>query len=304
LRPFLRGTVAGDDGAHDLEAFARDFRAAAQRAGLTILEFTDTYARIEYDGRRSRLGTRPLLQRWRALPPERREDFLDEILTGPLEDIYPGSENTFHEVRPSLMPRLGPPDVMQDTGLPFAPPSRPLVEGLVHVFLVVDEPATMWFVTDQHLERWGMTFAEVEAQAVENLRRRTDPGHVERDPDFPVAQYVTHDSYDASRMLVVEEAVGPVGPQGLVAAVPTKDHFFFAPVAGPATRQLLEFLLRIVWKVYPEAAYPVTDQLLWYDGHIWWPVRWTREDGAVSMKVPEGLHVTLGEGQTPPEPPP
>jgi uncharacterized protein YtpQ (UPF0354 family) len=133
---------------------------------------------------------------------------------------------------------------------------------------VIDEPQSVAYINEDHLERWGIDIQELHQRAIENLRRRTL-----QQIDYVTAGegeqrlfiYNSGDGYDASRLLLAELLAGWAGdlPGHLVIGIPNRDFLIGFSDANP------DILGRIAQQVQADAAgreHGVTDQLFTLTG--------------------------------------
>jgi hypothetical protein len=255
--------MAGDDpfDAEEERQFKQEFYAAAFQAGLLIKSYEANEAVLNYHGELTRFSLAAMRRRWRAAGPEAREHVVYLQLTAPFEDRFSSAEATLDEVKASLLPRIAPPGYRAERNPTETPPSVPIVEGHLHAHVVVNEPATMWFVSNAHLRRWGASLEDLLAVAVENLRRRTDRKKVSKIDAVEAYLLLSDDSYDAARALVLDTLVDPFPQDGVVVLVPMREVLMFAPVEGPKTREALAHMMELAYTKCRGATFPVSDQV-------------------------------------------
>lgn len=131
------------------------------------------------------------------------------------------------------------------------------------VTYVIDEPQSVVFVNEDHLERWGVAQADLHAQALANLRRRTL-----EERDYTVAGegeqrlfiWNTNDGYDATRLLLADVLARwqrEVGGQ-IVVGIPNRD---FLIAFGDSDRTVLGNIAKQVQLDVANQPYALTDQL-------------------------------------------
>jgi uncharacterized protein YtpQ (UPF0354 family) len=128
---------------------------------------------------------------------------------------------------------------------------------------VIDEPRSVTYINDDHLERWSVSVAEVHEQAIANLRHRT---HERVDyvtageGDQRLYIFNSGDGYDATRLLLgdVLATWARTLPGNLVIGIPNRDFLIGFSDANP------EILERIAQQIQADAAgreYGLTEQL-------------------------------------------
>jgi uncharacterized protein YtpQ (UPF0354 family) len=189
---------------------------------------------------------------------------------------------------------MGPKDARADRNPTGTPPSLPLVEGFLHVYIVVNERASMWFVTEDHENRWKTTLGELLPLAIDNLRRRTDLKHREKIPEMEAYFFSSGDSYDSARALLLRELLDPFPQNGVVVLMPTREHLVFTPVEHPDAWTNVAKLVGVMRRAYASAAYPVSDQAFWFDGERWALLRIDGEGDTFHMTAPQPFLDALG----------
>ena len=128
---------------------------------------------------------------------------------------------------------------------------------------VVDEPRSVTFINDDHLERWGVDVAQIHDQAIANLRRRTHDRI-----DYVTAGegeqrlfiFNSGDGYDATRLLLSDVLAtwARALPGNLVIGIPNRDFLIGFSDANA------EILQRIAQQIQTDAVgreHGLTDQL-------------------------------------------
>lgn len=146
-------------------------------------------------------------------------------------------------------------------GGPQQPWSRPLVPGVLHLALAVDLPRAVRFVTPLDLVRWGLSVADAEARARDELATRTVGLVAEPAGLGEVLQIHAGDSLDAARLLLAHELFG--GPGGALAVIPGRDGLFGAPVGTEAPVEAARQLLALAQHFVRRVPYPLTSRLFW-----------------------------------------
>jgi hypothetical protein len=179
----------------------------------------------------------------RAQRPALLRRFLDGILSP--EAAVPAS---YADVRSLLMPvirrggdigivTLSTCAVSADPrGDTFRPATRPLVGDLM-VALVIDRPAAMVYVNDGELPKWGVSFDQALADALDNLRGLPEHGGW-RSLAPGVWSGEWDDSYDSSRILL-PDLIHRVGVRDPVAVVPFRNALMLTSAGNEAGLALM-----------------------------------------------------------------
>ncbi len=139
---------------------------------------------------------------------------------------------------------------------------RPFLADLIITY-VIDEPARLVYLNEQHLERWGLAEHELYSEALANLRRRTE----ERGTYTVTGQGATRliifkaqDGFDATRLLL-PDLLGRWRselPGNLVIGVPDRD---FLILFSDADREVLANVARQIQFDAAQREHSLTDQL-------------------------------------------
>jgi len=124
---------------------------------------------------------------------------------------------------------------------------RPMNDELATVY-VIDHPTSMVFVCREHLKRWRKTDTDVHNIALANLQRSGGGAVVAADATKEPMVLQTGDGYDASRVLLLEQA------EGLLVAIPDRDTLWVGGEQG----QNLEQLMATTEAIAEKAAHPVS----------------------------------------------
>lgn len=190
---------------------------------------------------------------------------IDEYLDAFAELVAAPKDESLDEARDRILPRVGPP---LDT--PRPPPSVPLVEGLLEIYLVLNEASRLRYITRADLDRWGLGLHRILPLAVANLRRRTDARLLRRAERTPgVCLYPAVDSFVSTRVMLIRELVDPWPSAGAVLAVPDRSVLALAPIGRTAMIPTLDALARVSREAAGRRPFPITDDLVWFDGHQW-----------------------------------
>ena len=181
-----------------------------------------------------------------------------------------------------LVPRLMLP------GGPTQPWSRPLVPDVLNLSIGVDLPRAVRFVTPMDLVRWGLSVAQAEAEAREELARRSVSVKPEPVGVGEIVQVHQGDGLDASRLLMAHRLVG--GPGGALVAIPGRDGLYGVAVGrGPLAPQALH-LLSVAQHLVARVPYPLTSRLFWvFEGAVQEVPLLADDSGGVGFGWPAGL---------------
>ena len=219
--------------------FSRDPKAKFVKAAektLRSLGYTDT---LTYDeelfafrlsaNRTIMLGN--IFGRYESVPEPEASEYMRTALAGLLQEA--DVPKSFEEARARLFPGVRDRAFMESARLiaelgakPLDPiPHRALGSTIVAV-LVLDSPASIMTVNQEHLTGWGVTFDEALAVASENLLPASRDATWGRVTEGVYAS-TWNDDYDTSRLLldeVVDEVIADLGITGdPVAMVPHRN---------------------------------------------------------------------------------
>jgi uncharacterized protein YtpQ (UPF0354 family) len=179
--------------------------------------------------------------------------------------LVPDRETSdFAELADRIYPMLKPIELLvtvRERKLPMLA-YREFLAQLI-VTYVIDEQRSVTFINDDHLERWGVSMADVHEQAIINLRRRT---HEQVDyvtageGDQRLYIFNSGDGYDATRLLLgdVLATWARALPGNLVIGIPNRDFLIGFSDANP------EILEQIAQQIQADAIgreYGLTEQL-------------------------------------------
>ena len=142
--------------------------------------------------------------------------------------------------------------------------------GDLMIAYVIDEDRSVAYLNEEHLDRWGVSVQDVHAQAIANLRRRTD-ANVKYTTVGAGEQrlfiYNSGDGYDAARLLLSDVLSGWARdlPGQLVIGIPNRDFMIAFSDANP------EILRAVAAQVQADAVqqqYGLTEQLFTLENGI------------------------------------
>lgn len=192
-------------------------------------------------------------------------DAVAETLLTSLRNYNPARAITsFDELRERVYPMLKPITLLvtiRERSLPMIV-YRPFLADLI-ISYVIEEPGSVAYISEQHLERWGLAEHELHERAMANLRRRT----VERgshtvtgEGDRRLVIFDAQDGFDATRLLLPDliEPWAAGLPGALVVGIPNRD---FLIIFSDADRTILTAVAHQIQREAAERAHGLTDQL-------------------------------------------
>jgi hypothetical protein len=196
--------------------FAAQLIQALREAGdKTDLRFDPSENRIvrgDPDGP-STVNLANMYQAFLREPRSRRAECVRSLARGILA-CTKGLPKEFDLVRADLRPRLWPrasfeqvrlKNILEGGTVPPKPlPSESIGEPLL-LSLAYDSPQAVQSLDDDNLSDWGVTFCEAMAVALQNLQESTVAFGKLGDGFY---SFMSRDSYDASRMTLVERTQG------------------------------------------------------------------------------------------------
>lgn len=171
---------------------------------------------------------------------------------------------SFDDLRDRVYPMLKPLALLvtvRERKLPMIV-YRPFLADLLIAY-VIDEPTSVAYITEQHLDRWQISQHELHEQAIANLKRRTEErGNYTVAGEGAQRLIVcnTQDGYDATRLLLPGLLAGwrDQFPGQMVIGVPNRD---FLVVFSDADRQILASVAHQVQLDSAQREHGLTDQL-------------------------------------------
>jgi uncharacterized protein YtpQ (UPF0354 family) len=139
---------------------------------------------------------------------------------------------------------------------------RPFLADLIITY-VIDEPGSVAYINENHLERWQVDEASLHSQALGNLARRTrEVGNYTATGDSAqrIIVFNTQDGFDATRLLLSDllSEWRPQFPGNMVIGVPNRD---FLICFSDAERTILASVARQVQSDAAQRDHGLTDQL-------------------------------------------
>ncbi len=171
---------------------------------------------------------------------------------------------SFAELRERVYPMLKPISLLarvRERNLPMIV-YRPFLADLIIAY-VIDEPTSVAYINENHLERWQIAEHELHARALENLRRRTEElgsYTLSGTGAQRLVIFQTRDGFDASRLLLpalLERWQGDM-PGRLVIGIPNRD---FLIIFSDADAAIFASIAHQIQRDAAERPYALTDQL-------------------------------------------
>jgi uncharacterized protein YtpQ (UPF0354 family) len=171
--------------------------------------------------------------------PAQLDAIVQTIVSVVTRDVPARERSDFALLRERIFPMLKPIGLLmfvRERNLPMLV-YRPFLADLIITY-VIDEPQSVAYINEQHLEQWEVSEREIHDVALRNLRRRTD----ERAPYVMIGEdeqrlfiFNSNDGYDATRLLLTDmlaEWTKQVCGQ-LVIGVPNRDFLIALGDANP-----------------------------------------------------------------------
>lgn len=188
-----------------------------------------------------------------------------EALLASLRNYNPArAVSSFDELRELVYPMLKPIALLatiRERSLPMIV-YRPFLADLI-ISYVIEEPSSVAYISEQHLERWGLAEHELHEQAMANLRRRTAErgSHTVTGEGYQrLVIFDAQDGFDATRLLLPDliEPWAAGLPGTMVVGIPNRD---FLIIFSDSDRTILTAVAHQIQREAAERAYGLTDQL-------------------------------------------
>lgn len=279
------------------KTLTQEVTEASQRLGLKLKRISPTSAVFEEGGGESTVQFDSLERVWRSAKPDQKAPVVEAFLRALNSRDTAATAAPLEQLKSRIIVRVAQSNYANIPGMPpeAIPPKWDIVPEHLSVFIAVDEENTVWTAGNDKLQEWGISFEQAYDIGLENLRRRTDFRQQAKFPPVPeISYYNAGDAYDASRALLLGDFVQPFPSGGVVFGVPTRDHFFWSPVRGRQTLQVIPAMLQLNAKFLEEGAKPITNQLFWFSGSTFEliPIEWTQQGPKVGAPPP-GLRAAI-----------
>jgi uncharacterized protein YtpQ (UPF0354 family) len=200
-------------------------------------------------------------------------DQLDEVLAALERSLRsyeaPRTATAFAELSERIYPMLKPISLLvtiRERNLPMIV-YRHFLADLIITY-VIEEPSSVAYINEQHLERWGQSEHELHERAMANLRRRTGERGSHTVAGAGQQRLVildAQDGFDATRLLMPDLITSLAGdiPGDPVVGIPNRD---FLIIFSDADRTILTAVAHQIQREAAERAHGLTDQLFTIKG--------------------------------------
>ncbi len=166
-------------------------------------------------------------------------------------------------------------------------PSAPVVPGLLHVGLTLDEGDGTRRVTHGDLAAWGVTLDALLPLALERLAAESPvAGWHPVEPVPGLALYQALDGHSSARMLVLDRMLDDWPLGGVVVTVPSADQLMAVPLHAIDDLDALNVMVTAAQLAHGASDAPLSDQAFWTDGTRWEHVQVTHHDDTVQVVLP------------------
>jgi uncharacterized protein YtpQ (UPF0354 family) len=216
-------------GPRDKEQFARLVIDRLKQAGETgpIVYDSGNFALTLDDDETCTFELANVYAQYRSLPEDKQNELLQRVVDAWFGHDLPGH---FKDLHPHLLPALRSRAMYEFAklqarigGNQSTPPVYQIVAEHLGLGLVYEWPSSMQYLTQNHLERWGVSFDEALGSARENLARRRRPTRFRTSAKVP-GIFVSNedDGCDASRLIFTHAIRGLRARGDPVAMVPNE----------------------------------------------------------------------------------
>lgn len=211
---------------------------------------------------RSRIGRRKALRNWARLAAVALRNAVPAAFDDAVDLLMPRIQARAYFTLLDLRERA-------EGREPMRIPHRVLAEHYA-ISVVCDFPESVSVLNSEHLARWGRSFDDVLALALVNLRRRPPraAGEMKGPSGASAWTALSGDTYDATRLLVLEDALPRARFRGdPVAVIPHRDALC---VTGAEDAEALEILGKVAEDGF-DRPYPIGTVPLRRVGGTWEP---------------------------------
>ena len=166
--------------------------------------------------------------------------------------------------------KIASPDGEVASGVNLPPSAQPVVTPVTTHFsaaYLVDEGASLSYVTEADLTRTGVKHAYLYLQGLNNLARRANGLRMQKAGAMNMLQLDGH--FEASLVLLDklwDQSLAAYAPNGAVVACPARDVLAFCDVKSP---EGIGQLKELAAKVYADGAHTLSDKLHVRQGGKW-----------------------------------
>ena len=263
------------------DEFEELFREACRRLKVEVVKWTSLIAVVKVRGETVDVNLANLRARTALQEAQAQATYLESSLGILFKGPTPETKDVTgaHE---RVLPRLLASEFAQGERLP----SRPFIQGIVDVGLMVDEGQRGFFVDDERLRMWNEKFDPLYSRAIENLRKRSPPDIWKSFPQLPglLCYGDPPDAYGSSRALILRELLDPWPPAGVVTWLPARDFLMCIRIDNASSLSLVPRGAAFAKSVHDAEGYQITDRPLWFDGERWEPATLEGIGGRLGMR--------------------
>jgi hypothetical protein len=274
----------------------------AFREALTALNWKperwmgDAVACMDSHGEEHVVGLENLFRRARREEREQWPGLIQDFLSHIRDAETAGEENRdLDSVAERLLVRFGLPFTSLPNQLKVW--SRQLEGTNLGINLVIDQPDTMVYVTEEMVANSSRPGDEWYQHALANLRERTPADCLEIvHEDSGLRLCSVGDAYDSSRALVLDKLLPDAQEMGVFTAVPSRDELLVLPVSMQSLPHV-HLLKMLAAKSFKSAPYAISDEVYWVHGETWrvFPIEIHKEE--VAVKPPREFLDLLGRSR-------
>jgi hypothetical protein len=246
----------------------------------------DAVACLDADGDEHVVGLENLFRRARREEREQWpvliQDFLSRIRAA---ERSGEEEQNLAAVADRLLVRFGLPFTSMPNQLKVW--SRDLEGTNLGINLVIDQPDTMVYVTEEMVAQSGRPGEEWYERALANLRERTPADCLEVvHEESGLRLCNVGDAYDSSRGLILDCLLPDAREMGIFTAVPSRDELLVLRVSMQSLPHV-HLLKMLATKNFKKAPYAISEEVFWVHGGVWrvFPIEIRKEE--VAVKPPQ-----------------
>ena len=173
--------------------------------------------------------------------------------------------------------------------------SLPVVEGLLHVALTVDDGAGIRPVDESDLEAWNATLEQLLPVALDRLTRESsDRDWIGVDTVPGMALYQADDGRSSSRMLILDHLVDDWPLAGIAVVVPAPDQLIVVPLNDMEDLDALNVTVTAAKIAAEREADALTDQAFWTDGTAWHHIKVEHDGDHTQVYLPAPAQAGIG----------
>lgn len=231
--------------------------------GLTIQQREGFGWRLRIGQTEMQLGLEAMYQRY-LQEPDQAEQTAELLIKALHSYKQERTITSYAELRERIYPMLKPLILLaevRERKLPMLA-YRPFLADLMITY-VIDEPGSLVYINEKHLERWQIDEARLHSQAIDNLDRRTREQSNYTASGMGMQRMIvfnSQDGFDATRLLLpaLLDQWRPQFPGHMVIGIPNRD---FLICFSDADRTILVNIAHQIQFDAAERANGLTDQL-------------------------------------------